>query len=167
LSDANIHGLTLPQKVTKFGTVSFYTFSGNAKQETCTVERKAVNPWVWSIKLGYNQAEIIGGATRQLICAGQTSVDGDGNPLHPGEMRSQIGVALDNLEAVLKDAGMDLSNVVKLGVYATDVDEALKNFDLLGMRFGPHQVAPPMTLLGVTRLAIPGLLFEIEATALA
>lgn len=82
-------------------------------------------------------------------------------------MRGQIGAALDNLEAVLKHAGMNLSNVVKLGVFATDVDEALKNFDLMGMRFGPHQVAPPMTLLGVTRLAIPGLLFEIEATALA
>jgi enamine deaminase RidA (YjgF/YER057c/UK114 family) len=153
--------------VTDFGTVSIYTVSSNAKQETCNMERKAVNPWDWSIKLGYNQAEIIDGATRQLICAGQTSVDADGTPLHPGEMRRQIGVALDNLEAVLKDAGMDLSHVVKLGVYATDVDEALKNFDLLGMRFGPHQVAPPMTLLGVTRLAIPGLLFEIEATALA
>ena len=131
------------------------------------MERKAVNPWTWSIKLGYNQAELIDGATRQLICAGQTSVDGEGNPLHPGDMRSQIGLALDNLEAVLKEAGMDLGNVVKLGVYATDVDEALRNFDLLGMRFGPHRVAPPMTLLGVTRLAIPGLSFEIEATALA
>ena len=131
------------------------------------MDRKAVNPWNWSIKLGYNQAEIIDGATRQLICAGQTSVDGEGNPLHPGDMRGQIGAALDNLEAVLQHAGMDLSNVVKLGVFATDVDEALKNFDLFGMRFGPHQVAPPMTLLGVTRLAIPGLLFEIEATALA
>ncbi len=130
------------------------------------MERKAVNPWDWSIKLGYNQAEIIDGATRQLICAGQTGVDREGNPLHPGDMRGQIGAALDNLEAVLKHAGMNLSNVVKLGVFATDVDEALKNFDLMGMRFGPHQVAPPMTLLGVTRLAIPGLLFEIEATAL-
>lgn len=131
------------------------------------MERKAVNPWDWSIKLGYNQAEIIDGATRQLICAGQTSVDHEGNPLHPGDMRGQIGAALDNLETVLKHAGMNLSNVVKLGVFATDVDEALKNFDLMGMRFDPHQVAPPMTLLGVTRLAIPGLLFEIEATALA
>lgn len=82
-------------------------------------------------------------------------------------MRAQIGLALDNLEAVLKDAGMDLSNVIKLGVYATDVDEALKNFDLMGMKFGSVQNAPPMTLLGVTRLAIPSLLFEIEATAAA
>lgn len=131
------------------------------------MERTVVNPWGWSVKLGYNQAEVIAGATRQLICAGQTAVDGNGSPQHPGDMRAQISLALDNLETILKGAGMDLSNIIKLGLFATDVDEALKNFDLMGMRFGPHQVAPPMTLLGVTRLALPGLLFEIEATASA
>lgn len=131
------------------------------------MQRTPVNPWSWSLKLGYNQAEIITDTTRQLICAGQTAVDGEGNPQHPGDMRGQIGLALDNLEAVLAAADMDLTNIIRLGVYATDVDEALKNFDLMGMRFGPVQCAPPMTLLGVTRLAIPGLLFEIEATAAA
>ncbi len=131
------------------------------------MERTAANPWDWSIKLGYNQAEIIDGATRQVICAGQTAVDENGAPQHPDDMRAQIALALDNLEAVLTEAGMDLSNVVKLGVYATNVGEALQNFDLMGMRFGPHQVAPPMTLLGVNELAIPELLFEIEATAMA
>ena len=129
------------------------------------MQRTAANPWDWSLKLGYNQGEIIEGISRQLICAGQTSVDAEGNPQHLGDMRNQISLALDNLEAVLTKADMSLSNVVRLGVYTTDVDEALKNFDLLGMRFGPIQCAPPMTLLGVTRLAIPGLLFEIEATA--
>ena len=131
------------------------------------MKRTAVNPWKWSLNLGYNQAEIIDGATRQLIVAGQTAVDENGAPQHIGDMRGQIGLALDNLEAVLAGADMDLSNIIKLGVYATDVDEALKNFDLMGMRFGPFQVSPPMTLLGVTRLAILGLLFEIEATAAA
>lgn len=131
------------------------------------MQRTPVNPWNWSLNLGYNQAEIIDGPARQLICAGQTAVDGEGNPQHPDDMRSQIGLALDNLEAVLDSADMTLSNIIRLGIYATDVDEALKNFDLLGMRFGPIQCAPPMTLLGVTRLAIPGLLFEIEATAAA
>ena len=131
------------------------------------MERHAVNPWDWSIKLGYNQAEVIDGAKRQVICAGQTAVDGEGAPQHPGDMRAQMGLALDNLEAVLADAGMSLRDVVKLGVFTTDVDVALKNFDVMGQRFGAHQVAPPMTLLGVTRLAVPGLLFEIEATAAA
>ena len=131
------------------------------------MQRTAVNPWDWSLKLGYNQAEIIENSSRQLICAGQTAVDGAGNPQHPGDMRAQIDLALDNLEKVLTGANMNLGNIIRLGVFATDVDEALKNFDLLGMRFGPIQCAPPMTLLGVTRLAIPSLLFEIEATAAA
>lgn len=131
------------------------------------MQRIAVNPWDWSLKLGYNQAEVIEGATRHVICAGQTAVDAEGNPQHRGDMRAQISLALDNLEAVLTKADLDLRNVTRLGVFSTNVDEALKNFDLLGMRFGPLKSAPPMTLLGVTRLAIPELLFEIEASAAA
>jgi len=129
------------------------------------MKRTPVNPWPWSQKLGYHQAEILEQSNRQLICAGQTAVDGEGNPQHANDMRGQITLALDNLEAVLNAADMGFANITRLVLYATDVDEALKNFDILGARFGPLNAAPPMTLLGVTRLAIPGLMFEIEATA--
>lgn len=129
------------------------------------MKRLPVNPWSWSLQLGYNQGEIIEGTKRQLICAGQTAVDAEGNPQHPDDMRAQIGLTLDNLEAVLSGADMTLSDITQLKIYATDVDEALKNFDVLGVRMGPAGVSPPMTLLGVTRLAIPGLMIEIEATA--
>jgi len=129
------------------------------------MKRTAVNPWAWSLQLGYNQAEIIEQTSRQLICAGQTSVNEQGQPQHIDDMRHQIILALDNLEAVLKSADMNLTNIIKLAIYTTDVDAAMQNFDVLGERFGPVQAAPPMTLLGVTRLALPGLMFEIEATA--
>ena len=129
------------------------------------MHRSAVNPWPWSLALGYNQAELISEARRQLVCAGQTSVDAQGNPVHSGDMRSQIALTLDNLQAVLDAAGMSFANVIQLRVYTTDVDEALKNFDVLGSHFGPAGAAPPMTLVGVTRLALPPLMFEIEATA--
>jgi len=129
------------------------------------MNRTAVNPWPWSLGLGYNQAERLGGITHQLICAGQTAVDARGAPQHPEDMRAQIALSLDNLEAVLREAGMGLADVVKLTIYATDVDAALQSFDLLGARFGGAGVAPPMSLLGVTRLALPDLMFEIEATA--
>lgn len=129
------------------------------------MKRTTINPWSWSLNLGYNQAEIIEGASRQLICAGQTSVDAEGNPQHAGDMRSQITLALDNLEAVLKAANMDLTNIIRLDIYATDVDELMKNFDVLGARFGSVGAAPPQSVLGVTRLAIPPLMFEISATA--
>lgn len=136
-------------------------------KEKPIMQRTAINPWDWSLPLGYNQAEVIEGATRQLVYAGQTAVDPEGRPQFPGDMRGQIGLALDNLQAVLSAAGMDLKNVIRLGVYTTDVDEALKHVDLLGRRFGAAGCAPPMTLLGVARLALPGLLVEIEATAAA
>ena len=129
------------------------------------MKRTAVNPWPWSLNFGYNQAELLAGAHRHLICAGQTSVDADGSPQHQGDMRNQIGLALDNLEAVLNAAGMGLANVVRLNAYTTDVDEAMRHFDILGSRFGRAGVAPPMTLLGVARLALPPLMFELEATA--
>jgi enamine deaminase RidA (YjgF/YER057c/UK114 family) len=131
------------------------------------MKRTPVNPWSWSLNVGYNQAEILEGITRQLHCAGQTAVDAEGNPQHPGDMRKQITLALDNLEAVLSAADMGLANITRLNVYTTDIDEAMKHFDLLGARFGPINAAPPMTLLGVTRLAILPLMFEIEATAAA
>lgn len=129
------------------------------------MKRTPVNPWSWSLNVGYNQAEILEGATRQLICAGQAAVDADGNPQHLNDMRGQITLALDNLESILSASDMGLANITRLSIYTTDMDEAMKNFDIFGVRFGPISASPPMTLLGVTRLAIPGLMFEIEATA--
>jgi enamine deaminase RidA (YjgF/YER057c/UK114 family) len=129
------------------------------------MKRSAIDPWDWSLRLGYNQGEVIEAPQRQLSCAGQTAMDGAGVPAHPGDMRGQLGLVLDNLEAVLRAASMRLADVTHLRIYTVDVDAALQHFDLLGARFGAAGVAPPMTLLGVSRLAIPALLIEIEATA--
>ncbi len=129
------------------------------------MQRQAINPWGWSLPLGYHQGEVVTGARRQLTCAGQTAVDAAGVPQFLGDMRGQVGLALDNMAAVLTQAGMGLADVTGITVYATDVDAALQNFDLLGMRFGPLGAAPPMTLIGVTRLAVPGMMIEITVTA--
>jgi enamine deaminase RidA (YjgF/YER057c/UK114 family) len=131
------------------------------------MERTAVNPWKWSLDIGFNQAELVEGARRELICSGQTSVDADGSPQHPGDMRAQVGLAMDNLEAVLAGAGMTLADVVRCNVYTTDVDAVFTCFDVFSGRFGAVGVRPACTLLGVTRLAIPELMVELEATAVA
>ena len=57
------------------------------------MQRTAINPWTWSLKLGYNQAEVLEGVTRELVCAGQTAVDAEGNPQYPADMRSQMMLA--------------------------------------------------------------------------
>ena len=131
------------------------------------MERTAVNPWTWSVNFGFNQAELVEGASKVLYCAGQTSVDANGSPQHPGDMAAQMALALDNLEAVLTEAGMSLANVVRLNFYTTDVDAYLANAAVVGARTGAAGVAPAGTLLGVARLAFPELMIEMEATAVA
>lgn len=74
-------------------------------------------------------------------------------------------MSLDNLEAVLADAGMSLRDVVRLNVYTTDVDALFEQYGVLASRLAAAGVAPATTMLGVSRLAIPILLIELEATA--
>ncbi len=82
-------------------------------------------------------------------------------------MAAQLALSLDNLGAVLGEAGMSLANLVRLGVYATDVDLLLQHYGVLASRLGAARVAPTTTMLGVTRLAIPGQMVELEGTAVA
>ena len=129
------------------------------------MQRKPINPWPWSHKLGFDQAQLIHGHQRQLVCSGQDAVDADGNPQHPGDMAAQLELAVDNLEAVLAAADMTLGNVVRLNVYTTDVDELFKHWGTLPARFGNSDGGWTTSVLGVTRLAAPQLLVLLEATA--
>lgn len=134
-------------------------------KEEPTVERTSLNPWPWSVELGFNQAELVTGATRTLHLAGQSSMSADGAPQHAGDMAAQIELSLDNLEAVLAEAGMTLKDVVRLNIYTTDVDALFANYGLVAARFAEVGASPPGSLLGVARLAFPELMVEFEATA--
>jgi len=129
------------------------------------VERRIVNPWTWQDGLGYVQAIETSGADRVLRCAGQTSVDADGQPLHEGDMRLQVSQALGNLETVLGEAGYALADVVRLNYLVTDVDAFIEAGDVWGAKLAEAGCRPTTSLLGVSRLAISSLLVEIEATA--
>ncbi|MCL7424859.1 RidA family protein [Streptomyces sp. YS415] len=131
------------------------------------MERTAVNPVTWSVEMGFNQGELVTGHTRTLYCSGQTAMSGDGRPRHEGDMAGQLTLSVDNLEAVLGEAGMSLANLVRLNVYTTDVDLLFPHYGVLAARLGAAGVAPATTMLGVTRLAIPGQMVELEGTAVA
>lgn len=131
------------------------------------VERTAVNPVTWSEEMGFNQGEVVSGHTRTLYISGQTAMSGDGKPQHDGDMAAQLRLSIDNLEAVLGEADMSLANLVRLNVYTTDVDQLFQHYGVLAARLGAAKVAPTSTMLGVTRLAIPGQMVELEGTAVA
>jgi enamine deaminase RidA (YjgF/YER057c/UK114 family) len=129
------------------------------------MQRTAINPSSWSTQLGFDQAELVEGHRRELICSAQDSIDADGNLQHPGDMAAQLGLALDNLEAVLAHADMTLANVVRLNFYTTDVDTLLQRFPIVNERFEGTGVRFATTVLGVAALAAPDLVVAVDATA--
>ena len=129
------------------------------------MEQRKVNPWKWQDQFVFSQAIEVSNASRTLYCAGQASVDEKGNPAHVGDMRKQIEQAFLNLETVLKAAGFGLENVVRLNYYTTDVEQFLGAADVFASRLTAAGCQPSGTLLGVAKLAFPGLMIEIEATA--
>jgi len=124
------------------------------------MERRAINPWQWSVAFGFNQAELVSDPSQVLVCSGQTAIDGDGHVQHAGDMAGQVRLATENLSAVLAEAGMSLDDVVRITAFTTDVDACIAALGEMGERR-----PSAFTLIGVSRLAYPELLVELEAIA--
>jgi len=80
------------------------------------MKRTPVNPWEWSKQYQFNQAEVLEDTNRFVVCSGQTSIGADGSVRHADDLRAQITASLDNLEEVLKGAGMSFSHIVRLTI---------------------------------------------------
>ncbi len=97
------------------------------------------------------------GEQRVLRCAGQTSVDENGQPLHEGDMSAQVGQALDNLETVLAEAGYSLADVVRLNYYVTDTEAFLASGEVWGARLADGRLPCGWHALAGERPGLPGL----------
>lgn len=137
------------------------------------MNRISVNPSDWGLAYSMDQGEVVEGATRHLRCSGQVDLREDADaPLGvrvtaPGDMRRQIAIALGNIDAILRDAGMGRENLVLLRFFTTDVDAFLEHYDVYAEWIGQAGIRPPQSLLGIRRLALPELMVEIEAEAAA
>jgi enamine deaminase RidA (YjgF/YER057c/UK114 family) len=131
------------------------------------MERRIINPWAWQDEFGYVQANEVSGVQRTLYCSGQAANDGTGAAVLAGDMPGQIGLALDNLEALLAAAGVTFADIVRLNIFTTDVDQFFANYDAFIGRLAAAGCRHAGCLIGVARLAFPEMMVEIEATAVA
>lgn len=114
---------------------------------------------------GYSHVVSTSGG-RTVYVAGQISMDKDGNVVGKGDIRAQTRQVLDNVTAALAAAGATFKDVVKATTYVVN----LKPDDLAPIRevrteYYPAENPPASTLVGVTALAFPDLLIEIEVVA--
>ena len=128
------------------------------------MQRTDVNPWTWQEKFGFSQCVDLTAPQRMLVLAGQGPVDDDGNLVAEGDLDGQIRQTMDNLEMVLGQAGVRLSDVVRLTIFTTDMDAFFGAYGTYAARLAEGGCVPASSLIGVARLAIPGMAVELEAT---
>lgn len=113
---------------------------------------------------GYSHVAVARSPARFIYVAGQGGEDVSG-ALSP-DFGTQVEQALHNLRIALEAAGAGLLDVVRLVVLVVDHNEA--RLAVLGRSLAGvwgDEPPPACTLIPVPRLALDGMLFEVEATA--
>ena len=112
---------------------------------------------------GYSQAIKITGAQAIVLISGQVDYDAKGAVGHTGDITGQARAVYAALKAQVEAAGGTMASIVKLNTYLVDVRHRTEVAAVREEFFGKK--APASTLIGVTALAMPGWLIEVEAIA--
>lgn len=100
---------------------------------------------------------------RQVFLSGVTAAGPDGQPIGGDDMAAQARACLDKIEHLLIAAGSSLRDVVKLTIYTTDISRRAEISAARRERL--QEPYPCSTLVEVRSLAAPGLMVEIDASA--
>lgn len=122
--------------------------------------------WDWPLPTKFSQGWRIGDT---VYVGGQVSQDEHGVVLHPNDIEAQIRVVFENIRIVLREAGGDLDDIVKLNTYYVydepDPDEFYKQMTRVRMEYLADE-GPAATAVRVAGLALEGLVIEIDAVAI-
>jgi len=108
--------------------------------------------------------------TRMVFTAGQGARDETGTMVGKGDCGAQVKQGFKNMGVVLAERGMDFSNVVRFTVYlvnADDIPAFTTAREEVYEEIYPEGQYPPTTLVVVSRLRPPDLLFEFDAIAVS
>ncbi|WP_228828994.1 RidA family protein [Nocardia cyriacigeorgica] len=99
-----------------------------------------------------------------VFIAGQYDSDADGHTTGE-DFGAQVDRAFDNLGIALRSVGLDYADVAQLRTHIVDHD--LPKLAVLGEKIAEiwGKQPPTQTLTGVAALALPGMLFEVDAVA--
>lgn len=112
----------------------------------------------------------VGTGSRYIHVAGQVAHMPGGDPV-PSDLAGQVAEALRNVQRGLNGAGAGFSDVVRLTVYVTEWDvskmgDFMEGVQSVAQEIGLPMPMPPASLIAVVQLFEPGVLVEIEATAI-
>ena len=111
----------------------------------------------------YSQAVKAEG-NRLLFISGMTARDKEGKVVGKGDIKLQTRQVLENIKAVLEEAGATFEHIVKVTVYITDMN-LFKDIHQVRAEYFKKDY-PASTMVQVSGLVSEDLLIEIDAIAL-
>jgi len=99
-----------------------------------------------------------------IFVSGQLPLDPGGALVGAGDIGAQTQAVLDNMKAILREAGSSLHEVVKTTIFLTDLDLFTAMNDVYAANFAPPH--PARTTVETGRLP-RGILIEIDCIAQA
>jgi len=125
-----------------------------------------INPEELGAPSGWTNGMLAPAGGRLLFVAGQTAGGPDGK-ITTDDFVEQIGIALDRVLAVVRDAGGSAEDIGRITWFVTDIDAYRSKLQEIGAvyrsRMGRH--FPAMALLHVSGLVDPHAQVELEVTA--
>ena len=129
-------------------------------------KKEFINPPGLAPTRGWTQVVTARGS-KVITISGQISTDAEGKIVGRGDLRAQTERVFENLKIALAAAGATFDDVIDSGIYVVDFKHAdLPILREVRGRYFPSENPPASTLLGVSALALEGLLIEIEVTAI-
>ncbi|MHA4846448.1 RidA family protein [Flavitalea antarctica] len=126
------------------------------------MEKRVINPWTWQRERSYHQAVEVRNVTGTLYVSGQTAIN-DGGESSTADMKTQLELAINNLEQVISQADYHCKNIVRLNIYTTSTKDLWPHFHILQNWVEKQGMAQALTLLEVVSL-FETLTVELEAT---
>jgi enamine deaminase RidA (YjgF/YER057c/UK114 family) len=148
------------------GLVLITTIAGATTASAQTLEKKNYNYSEWT-KGRFSEAVTVTGPGKMIFLAGVGAEDENGAPgtiRHKGDFDAQCKYAYDKIKRLLDKHGATLGDVVKMVSYLTDVRNQPDYGKCRVEAFGSYPL-PAHTLLTISQLAWPGMILEIDVTA--
>jgi 2-iminobutanoate/2-iminopropanoate deaminase len=124
------------------------------------------NPASLAAPKGYSLSAVIDlGNCQMVILSGQVPFDRDGNLVGRGDPGKQTEQVFSNIKNILVELGGTMDNLVKLGVFMTDVSQ-IQHYRDVRNKFINTKTPPASTLVQVGKLFMDEILIEVEATAI-
>jgi enamine deaminase RidA (YjgF/YER057c/UK114 family) len=116
------------------------------------------------VPLGYSHTVTIPAGTELVLVAGQYGSNMDGGVVS-ADFTEQVRQAFRNIGVALAAHGLDLSHVVQFRTYVVNHDADKLGSITAAVQENWGTNPPTQTLIGVASLALPDMLFEVDAVA--